>query len=276
MTVKPSKWRTTRPARWMAAPALVVVLLVMVLLLASCGAGTGSAGTGTVETITSAPADAAPADAAPADSTPADSVAATAAPAAAAAPLGGVRTFVIVPAESEARYRATEEFFAGALAKLGINAGFGEAVGTTKEIEGKLTLNLDSLSDALGENSFTVRMDTFVTGRDMRDNWIRTDGPRFNDFPLATFVATSIEGAPASYTEGEEVSFKLAGDLTIHEVTKPVTFDLTARMTGNTLTGKASTQVLLTDFGIEPPSFANTLTVNNEVGLEVDFTAREQ
>ncbi len=198
-----------------------------------------------------------------------------AAGAAAGAAIAGVHTYIIVPEESEARYLATEEFFADALEKYGINAGFGDAVGVTQAIEGQLTLDFDDLSNALGENGFTVQMNTFVTGRRTRDNWIRTDGPRFNDYPEATFVATAIDGAPASYAEGEEVSFQLTGDLTIREVTRPTTFDVTARLEGNTLTGTAGTRILLTDFEIEPPSFINTLTVDNEVGLEVDFTARE-
>ena len=134
-------------------------------------------------------------------------------------PVSGQRTFVIVPAESSASYLVDEEFFGGALAKLGIPAGLVDVVGSTQEIEGQLQLNLDDLTAPLGENSFSVRMNTFTTDQNDRDQWIRRDGPRFNDFPLATFNATAIEGAPASYTEGEEVSFKLSGDLTIREVT---------------------------------------------------------
>jgi polyisoprenoid-binding protein YceI len=110
----------------------------------------------------------------------------------------------------------------------------------------------------------------------MRDTWIRENGPRFNDYPTATFKATAIEGAPATYVEGSEVSFKLIGDLTVHDVTQPVTFDVTANLAGDTLTGVATAStLLLSEFGIEPPSFANTLTVADEFGIEIQFTARE-
>ncbi|HHY56437.1 MAG TPA: YceI family protein [Chloroflexi bacterium] len=195
---------------------------------------------------------------------------------AAGAPVAGQRTFVIVPAESKASYLVDEEFFAGALAKLGIAAGLVDVVGSTQEIEGRLTLNLDDLSAPLGENTFTVKMNTFTTDQRDRDKWIRENGPRFNDYPLATFTATSIEGAPAAYNEGEEVSFKLSGDLTIREITRPVTFDVTATLRGDTLTGVATTRLKMSDFGIEPPNFANTLTVADEFGIEVQITAKEQ
>jgi polyisoprenoid-binding protein YceI len=192
------------------------------------------------------------------------------------AAVSGLRTFVIVPADSKATYLADEEFFGGALAKYGIAAGKSDVVGSTQAIEGQLQLNLDDLSAALGDNHFTVKMNTLTTDRDLRDGWIRENGPRFNDYPEARFVATGIEGAPTMYTDGDEVKFKLAGDLTIREITKPVTFDVTARLAGDTLGGTATTRVLMSDFGIDPPSFANTLTVADEIGIEVQFTAKEQ
>ena len=44
---------------------------------------------------------------------------------------------------------------------------------------------------AKGDNTFTVRMDTFTTDQPRRDQYIRDDGPRFADYPLATFKAKS-------------------------------------------------------------------------------------
>ncbi len=232
--------------------------LVLVMLLAACGGQPAA---------TEAPAAEAPATTAPAES---------ATEAASGAPVSGQRTFVIDPAASQASYLVDEEFFAGALAKLGIAAGLADVIGSTQEIEGRLTLNLDDLSAPLGENTFTVKMNTFTTDQNDRDKWIRENGPRFNDYPLATFTATGVEGAPATYNEGEEVSFKLSGDLTIREITQPATFDVTARLSGGTLTGTATTRLKMSDFGIEPPNFANTLTVTDEFGIEVQITAKEE
>ncbi len=258
----------------MHRPFLLYPLFVLVIaaLISACGAPSAPAepAAAAPAAATSAPADPAPAEAAPAEAAPAVDAAT------AGNPVGGQRVFVIVPEESRAVYEVSEEFFAGALAKLGIDAGFNDVEGSTQQISGQLELNLDDLSAALGSNSFTVQMNTLATDRRNRDNWIRTDGPRFDEFPEATFVATAIEGAPATYTEGEEVSFKLTGDLTVREVTKTVTFDVTAKLVGDTLTGVAHTNALISDFGIEPPSFANTLTVGDELGIRVEFTARAQ
>ncbi|RIK44906.1 MAG: hypothetical protein DCC55_00810 [Chloroflexi bacterium] len=231
----------------------ILFLMWMVVALAACGGSTSPA----ASTATATPA-------------PTPTSAGT------GAAVGGLRTFVIVPAESKASYLADEEFFADALAKYGIGAGEADVVGSTQEIEGQLQLNLDDLSAALGENRFTVQMNTLATDRSLRDNWIRENGPRFNDYPEAIFVATAIEGAPATYNDGEEVTFRLIGDMTIREITQPVTFTVTARLTGDTLTGVATTRLLMSDFGVDPPNFVNTLTVKDEFGIAVEFTAREQ
>ena len=191
-------------------------------------------------------------------------------------PIGSYRTFVIVPEESRAAYIVDEEFFSAALNKLGIQPGKVKVTGSTQAIEGFIQLNLDDLSAPLGENRFTVRINTLTTDRDDRDRWIREKGPRLNDYPLATFVATALTDAPSTYTEGEEVTFKLIGDLTIREVTKQVTFEVTASLRGDTLRGVARTRLRMSDFGIEPPSFANTLTVADEFELEIQITAREE
>jgi polyisoprenoid-binding protein YceI len=236
--------------------------LLAALVLAACG------GTQEAPATATAAATAAATEAAPASATEA------APEAAAAGPISGQRTFVIVPEQSKASYIVDESFFGGALAKYGIAAGNNKTTGGTQQITGQLQLNLDDLSAALGDNSFTVQLNTLASDQDRRDQWIRDNGPTFNQFPDATFVAKSIEGAPSAYDNGQEVGFKLSGDLTVRNITKPVTFDVNAKLAGDTLSGTATTSVKLTDFGIEPPNFANTLTVEDEFTIQVDFVAK--
>jgi polyisoprenoid-binding protein YceI len=188
----------------------------------------------------------------------------------------GVHTYVIVPEESEASYAVDEEFFGLALGKYGIAAGLSDTVGKTSNIQGQFELNWDDLSSALGENTFTVDLSTLKSNQGLRDSWIRENGPQFGTFPDATFVADSIEGAPAAYTPGEEVNFKMVGNITIRDVTKPATFDITATLQDGTIKGTATAPLKMTDFGITPPDFANTLTVQDDFTVNVTFTAREQ
>ncbi|MEM7125861.1 MAG: YceI family protein [Chloroflexota bacterium] len=186
----------------------------------------------------------------------------------------GFRTFMIVPGESKASYIVQEEFFAGALSKLGIEAGKAEIVGSTDQVEGQLQLG-PGLDEPLGKNHFTVNVNTFATDQERRDKWITENGPSFNRFPTAEFVATKLEGTPATYTDGEEVTFIMHGELTIREVVQEVTFEVMAALDGKTISGIATTSSKLTDWGIDPPNFANTLTVADEFKIQVVFIARE-
>jgi polyisoprenoid-binding protein YceI len=191
-------------------------------------------------------------------------------------PQNSLRRFSIVADESKASYIVDEEFFGGALDKYGIAAGMANTVGSTNAIEGQLELDLSDTSSALGTNKFTVDLSTLASDQSLRDQWLRRNGPNFNQYPTASFTASSIESAPSSYTDGELVSFKMSGDMTIRETTNPVTFDVSATLTGDTLTGTAIARLLMTDFGIDPPNFANTLTVADEFEVRVDFTAKDE
>src|SRR5262249_17457888 len=127
----------------------------------------------------------------------------------------GRKTFVIVPEQSKASYVADEEFFAGALKKLAIRAGKIQTIGSHKPIEGRFEIDPTKATAPLGQNRFTVRMNTFTTNQPRRDKWIREEGPKFNDYPIATFKATGIESEPVnrpSYRPGDEFTLKLSGD----------------------------------------------------------------
>ncbi len=188
----------------------------------------------------------------------------------------GSRRFVIVPEESTASYIVHEEFFSGALAKYGINVGNAEVTGSTQEVSGELQLLLNDEQSEFVSGQFTVDISTLATDRSQRDGWIRDNALESNKYPIAAFTATGVEGAPATYAEGEEVSFKLTGDLLVRDITQPVTFDVTATVTGDTLTAVATTAMKISDFGFSPPSFANTLTVADDLVIRVEIVAREQ
>jgi len=187
---------------------------------------------------------------------------------------GSVRTFVIVPEESEAAYIVAEEFLSGAVQQLGQLLGLTDTIGRTQDIEGELVLDL-SAADPLISGEFIVDLRTLTSDDSRRDNRIRNEWLQANRFPLAEFVATAVENFPASYSEGQTITFQLLGDMTIREITQPVRFDVTATLSGNSITGTAAAEMRMTDFGFNPPAMANLFTVADEFTVEVIFIARE-
>ena len=240
----------------------LLFLLSTLLLLAACSAAT--------------PAAVAPAEptATPVAVAPAEPTATSAAPAPADT-VEAMRTFVVVPEESTASYLVNEEFFAAALRKYNIPAGKKITVGSTHEVAGSLTLDLNA-DQPLGPSQFTVDLPSLTSDQRLRDGWIRKNALESNTYPQAVFVASAVKGAPKSYNEGDEVQFQLVGDLTVRSISLPVTFDVTATLSGDTIQGVAETKVKMSDFGVTPPNFAGTLVVSDLFTIRVELTAREQ
>ena len=66
-------------------------------------------------------------------------------------------------------------------------------------------------------------------------------------------------------------TFTLTGDLTVHGVTRPTTWRVTAEARGGGFSGTASTRVTFADFGMTPPRVMVVLSVADTIGLEYDF-----
>lgn len=188
---------------------------------------------------------------------------------------GIYRTFVIIPAQSKASYTVEEEFLAGALEPLGIDAGFNTAFGWTKMIEGQLSLNFEESPPGLGENSFVVNLRTLSSDQDRRDEMIQRRFLESNKFPLAEFVATSLENFSLDAKEGEVITFTLVGQMTIREITQPFSFEVEAILADGLLTGTAVGSLTMADFGFDPPSIAGILTVSDPAIITLEFTMQE-
>jgi polyisoprenoid-binding protein YceI len=175
-------------------------------------------------------------------------------------------TFKLVPGESQVSYEVQETFF-------NQNNKVATAIGVTKQVTGDIIGDkTDPSKSKIG--TITVDISQFASDKSMRDNFIRRNFLESSKYPLATFAPTSIEGIPESYTDGQSYSFKVTGDLTVHNVTKPVTFDVTASLNGTTLTGTATTMVKMSDFGVGPITLAGMLQTQDDVKLTMNFVAR--
>ena len=150
---------------------------------------------------------------------------------------------------------------------------FNMAVGRTPQVTGEVSLDPSAPQNStLG--AFTADISQFASDSDRRDNAIRGRFLKSSRYPNVTFNATAIEGLPATYQDGQEITFKISGDLTIRDVTKPVTFDVTAMLNGNTLSGEAVTTILMSDFGFGPISIAGILNTEDEAKVTLMFVAR--
>ncbi|HEX8356170.1 MAG TPA: YceI family protein [Segetibacter sp.] len=144
-----------------------------------------------------------------------------------------------------------------------------EVEGSFKLFDGTMENTKDDFSDA--KINFTVDVNSINTDNERRDTHLKSDD-FFNaeKFPAMKFQSTSFKP-----TGGK--NYKLAGNLTIRDVTKPVVFDVTYGGTvvtgGKTKTGfKAKTSINRFDYNLkwDRATEAGGLVVSKEVELIVN------
>lgn len=149
-------------------------------------------------------------------------------------------------------------------------------VGTTDQVAGEFALDFADLSQTqVGILQINAR--ALLTDNDFRNRAIQNEILRTGQYEFITFTPTAVSGLPASAAAGAEITFEIAGDLTIRNITKPALFSVTATaVSDNQITGTASAVVLRADFDLNIPSVPNVANVEEEVELYIEFSAVAQ
>ncbi|GAB4520570.1 MAG: YceI family protein [Anaerolineales bacterium] len=172
----------------------------------------------------------------------------------------------LVPGESTVTYEVGETF-------INRNNKFNLAVGVTDQVSGDIAIDAEApQNSAIGV--ITVDVSQFHSDSNKRDSVIQDRFLESGKYPLATFSQTAITGLPQTYTAGETLTFEVQGDLTVHQITQPVTFQVEAVLVDGELRGTAAATILMSDFGIGPISIAGILNTEDEVKLTFAFVAR--
>ena len=167
-------------------------------------------------------------------------------------------------AQSEVHYEVDETLF-------NQNNKLNTAIGRTKGVAGDLRIDLtDPAKSQLG--TFVIDVSQFTSDESRRDNFIRRQGLQSGTYPTATFTTKSIDGLPAQVQVGQQINFKITGDLTVKTTTKSVTWDVTLTVDQAKLAGTASTNILLSDFGAGPLQLP-MLQTKDQAKLVFDFVA---
>jgi polyisoprenoid-binding protein YceI len=141
---------------------------------------------------------------------------------------------------SVVRYRIKETLFGQS----------GTAVGSTNSVTGTMTIAGTTVTAA----SFSVDMTAFSSDSGIRDGQFQGRIMDTAEFPTATFTLTSpIELSPVP-ADGAAKTYAATGTLTIHGKTNPVTLDLDAKRTSNSIAVTGSHLITFSDYNIDNPS----------------------
>jgi polyisoprenoid-binding protein YceI len=150
---------------------------------------------------------------------------------------------------TDGTWKASSDSIVGYRVKETLFGASAEAVGRTNEIDGSLTINGTTVSTA----KFTVDMTTVSSDRTQRDGQFRNRIMNTSQFPTSTFELTK----PITLTsldKDKEITASATGKLTLHGVTKTVTFDVVAKRVTGAIKVNGSIPVHFSDYEINDPS----------------------
>ena len=137
-----------------------------------------------------------------------------------------------------------------------------DAVGRSESLSGSVSTD--------GSFEFTLDLTTFESDQSRRDSRVSS---LFAADPNAVFTSDSFVWPDGP--DGIPVAFDVTGTMTINSTERDLTWQVEARRDGSTISVTGETDIKLTDFGIEPPSIAGIVEVQDEARLEVLFQAVE-
>jgi polyisoprenoid-binding protein YceI len=174
-----------------------------------------------------------------------------------------VVTFQIAQEESEARFIIDEV----------LNDAPKTVIGATDQVAGELAIDPeDPTQTRVGIIQVNAR--DLTTDNDFRNRAVKNQILQTDQYEFITFTPTEIVGLPESSAVGEPYTFQMVGDLTIRDVTKQVTFEVTATAsTEERIEGTATTTLAYADYGITIPQVRQVAGVSDQVRLELDFVA---
>ncbi len=135
-----------------------------------------------------------------------------------------------------------------------------DAVGRSEALTGSVSTD--------GAFKFELDLTTFVSDQPRRDERVTS---LFDADPIAVFASSDFVWPGGQ--DGTPITFDVTGTMTINSTERALTWTVEARKDGDTISVTGETDITLTEFGIEPPSIAGFVKVEDEARLEVLFRA---
>jgi polyisoprenoid-binding protein YceI len=163
---------------------------------------------------------------------------------------------------SSASYRVTEQF-------VGIDFP-SDAVGTSSTVAGALGIAADG--SIVPGSKLAIDLRNLKSDQEQRDGYVKNKTLETEKYSMAEFIPTGIKWVPLMIPFQGQTGFQLTGNMTIHGVTKEVTFQGMATFgPDSTVAGRAKTNFSFETFGLTKPSIGRLMSVDDKIDLEIAF-----
>lgn len=139
--------------------------------------------------------------------------------------------------------------------------------GKSSLLEGELDADWETQT-LLKPSEISIPIAGFVTGNDARDHAMQHMF-EMEKFPGITFIVENITPLSLSDDLGAK-TFRLDGQLKIHNVSKPVTLEVHAEFKDDTVRVGGETVIDVVAYGMKPPAMLGIFRVQKDVNVRFD------
>lgn len=166
---------------------------------------------------------------------------------------------------SVARYRIGEQF-----ARLPTPI---TAVGETSGINGKVHFNPSGNISSSDASTIVIDVESLKSDESKRDNWVRRNGGIGSEISISL---TKVSGHTWPLPDFGKMEVTIEGDMTISDVTNPVTWKGILDIAESDITGTISTIITWDQFSLSKPRLPFIISVDDEIILELEVVAAKE
>ncbi|CAN5491336.1 hypothetical protein BH24ACT4_BH24ACT4_05200 [soil metagenome] len=131
----------------------------------------------------------------------------------------------------------------------------------------------DPANSQVGE--IVINLEQLTSDESLRDERIRQEYLSSDQYPLARFRTTEIQGLPDAIEDGVDHDLTLVGELTVKATTRTVEVAATVRRDDAEVVIDGSTDILLSDYDAGPISIVGLAKSDDEATLRFELVAPE-
>ena len=147
------------------------------------------------------------------------------------------------------------------------------AVGETSAINGKVYFDPSGNISEYDASIIVVDVESLTSDENKRDNWVRRNGGIGSEIYI---ILTKVSGHTWPLPDSGKMEVTIEGEMTISDITNPVTWNGLLGIEGSDITGSITTIITWDQFSLSKPRLPFIISVDDEITLELEVIATKK